>query len=68
MDNTNIEHSIESMSEDSSGNEADDREENFGDIQKNIDYDQKQDIVDADFDIINMMTVEFDDKSDDDLN
>ena len=68
MDNTNIEHSNESMSEDSSGNETDDREENFGDIQKNIDNDQEQEIAGADFDIINMTTVVFDDKSDDDLN
>ena len=68
MDNTNIEHSSESMSEDSSGNETDDREENFGDIQKNIDNDQEQEIAGADFDIINMTTVVFDDKSDDDLN
>jgi hypothetical protein len=68
MNNTNIEHSIESMFEDSLGNKTDDREVNFGGIKKNLDYDQKQDIIDADFDIINMMTVEFDDKSDDDLN
>ena len=68
MDNTNIEHSGESMSEDSLGNETDDREENFDDIQKNLDNDQEQDIAGADFDIINMTTVEFDDKSDDDLN
>ena len=68
MDNTNIEHSSESMSEDSLGNETDDREENFDDIQKNLDNDQEQDIAGADFDIINMTTVVFDDKSDDDLN
>ena len=71
MDNTNIEHNNESTSEYSSGNETDDREDNFGDIQKNLDNDdndQEQDIAGADFDIINMMTVEFDDKSDDDLN
>ena len=68
MDNTNIEHNNESMSEDSSGNETDNREENLGDIQKNLDNDQEQDIAGADFDIINMMTVVFDDKSDDDLN
>ena len=68
MDNTNIEHSSESMSEDSSGNETDHREENFGDIQKNLDNDQEQDISGADFDIINMTTIVFDDKSDDDLN
>ena len=63
MDNTNIEHNNESMSEDSSGNETDDREENFGDIQKNLDNDQEQEIAGADFDIINMTTVVFDDKS-----
>jgi len=68
MDNTNIEHNNESMPEDSSGNETDNREENFGDIQKNLDNDQEQDIAGADFDIINMTTVVFDDKSDDDLN
>ena len=68
MDNTNIEHSSESMSEDSLGNETDDREENFDDIQKNLDNDQEQEIAGADFDIINMTTVVFDDKSDDDLN
>ena len=68
MDNTNIEHSSESMSEDSLGNETDDREENFDDIQKNLDNDQEQDIAGADFDIINMTTVVFDDKLDDDLN
>ena len=68
MDNTNIEHSSESMSEDSLGNETDDREENFDDIQKNLDNDQEQEIDGADFDIINMTTVVFDDKSDDDLN
>ncbi|MFL2651810.1 MAG: hypothetical protein ACJ0HE_06515 [Anaerolineales bacterium] len=68
MNNTNIEHNNESMSEDSSGSETDDREENFGDIQKNLDNDQEQEIAGADFDIINMTTVVFDDKSDDDLN
>jgi len=67
MDNTNIEHSSESMSEDSSGNKTDDREVNFGDIEQNLDYGQESDIAGADFDIINMTTVEFDDKANEDL-
>jgi len=68
MDNTSIENTIESMFEDSSGNKTDDREVNFGDIEQNFDYGQEKDIAGSDFDIINMTTVEFDDKANEDLN